>query len=185
MMKQANKIIDFFGNVIKDQQMTAGHVSLYVSLFQLWKIHEYKNPFRISRREVMKLSRIKSFPTYYKCIKELHHAGFIIYSPKYNSYEGSFIEIIDFEDDFFGKNETVQNQRTVSSDKMCFSFPVFSEVEIYFLEQDLRSDQANQFYSQYQSKNGKVGYDRSVKCWKSAARNWIYTYKNTNQNQKT
>ena len=109
MMKQANKIIDFFGNVIKDQQMTAGHVSLYVSLFQLWKIHEYKNPFRISRREVMMLSRIKSFATYYKCIRELHSAGFIIYSPSSNSYEGSSIKIIDFEREEVDKSKIVQN----------------------------------------------------------------------------
>jgi hypothetical protein len=184
-MKQANKIIDFFGNVIKDQQMAAGHVSLYVSLFQLWNMHEYQNPFRVSRQQLMKLSKIKSFATYHKCIRELHNAGFIIYSPSYNSYEGSFIEIIDFENEFFEKNKNVQDQKIVSNDKICFSVPVFCEVEVYFKEQDLMSEEAHQFYSLYQSKNWKVGNDRPMKCWKSAARNWISKLKSTNQNKNS
>lgn len=96
-MKQNNKIIDYFGNVIKDYQMAPAHVSLYVSLFQIWSINEYQTPFHICRKDVMQLSKIKSFATYHKCIKELHEAGFINYSPSFNPHIGSSIEIIDFE----------------------------------------------------------------------------------------
>jgi hypothetical protein len=45
----------------------------------------------------MKLGKIKSFGTYHRCIKELHLAGFIVYSPSYDAYKGSLVEIIDFD----------------------------------------------------------------------------------------
>ena len=182
-MKQSNKIIDFFGNVIKDHRMVPSHISLYVSLFQLWSINQYQNPFRVSRKEVMKLGKIKSFATYHKCIKELHSAGFIIYSPSYNSYEGSSVEIIDFESEYFEKNKIAQNQKTVPEKEISFSVPTLYEVELYFNELDFRSEEVNQFYSLYESKDWKLCNDQPMKCWKSAARNWISKLKNSNQNQ--
>ena len=172
-MKQNNKIIDYFGNVIKDHQMAPAHISLYVSLFQMWSINEYQTPFRMCRKDVMKLSKIKSFATYHKCINELHEAGFIIYIPSYNPYIGSSIEMIDFESEDFGKNKIVSGQRTVSHKEVCFSIPVLHEVELYFSESDLRSEEADQFYSLYQSKSWKLSNNKPMKCWKSAARSWI------------
>lgn len=182
-MKQSNKIIDFFGNVIKDHRMVPSHISLYVSLFQLWSMHQYQNPFRVSRKEVMKLGKVKSFATYHKCIKELHQAGFIIYSPSYHPYEGSLIEIIDFESEDLKKNTIVKNQKVSHQEEISFSVPMLYEVELYFNELDFQSAEANQFYTFYQSKDWKLYNDQPMKCWKSAARNWISKLKNTNQNQ--
>ena len=182
-MNQANKIIDFFGNVIKDDRMVPSHISLYVSLFQLWSRHQYQTPFRVSRKEVMKLAKIRSFATYHKCIKELHSAGFIIYSPCYHPYEGSLVEIIDFESEDFEKNKIVENQHVVPLEEVCFSVTMFHEVELYFNELDFQSEEANQFYSLYESKDWKLFNDRRMKCWRSAARNWMSKFKSTNQNQ--
>ena len=184
-MKQANKIIDLFGNVIKDHKMTPAHISLYVSLFQLWSLNEYHTPFRICRKDVMQLSKIKSYATYHKCINGLHEAGFIIYSPSYNSYIGSSVEIINLENENFRKNEIVPDTTIVSYDEICFSVPKFFEVELYFNERDLLSKEANQFYSLYQSKDWKLYNDKPMKCWKSAARSWISKIKNMNQNQNS
>lgn len=183
-MKQANKIINFFENVIKDQRMVPSHISLYVSLFQLWSMQKYNSPFRVTRKEVMKLGKIKSFATYHKCIKELHDAGFIIYSPNYNSFEGSSIKIIDVDSEDFIKNKIIQNQKIIVREEVCFSVPMLYEVELYFKERDILSQHAVQFYSLYQSKNWKVNNDKPMKCWKSAARSWISKMKETNQNQK-
>lgn len=182
-MKQSNKIIDFFGNVINDHRMIPSHISLYVSLFQLWSRHEYQNPFRVSRKEVMKLGKIKSFATYHKCIKELHQAGFIIYSPSYHPYEGSSIEIIDFESEDFRKETVVKNQKVPKYEEISFSVPMLYEVELYFNEMHVQSEEANQFYSLYESKDWKLCNDQPMKCWKSAARNWISKQKNSNLNQ--
>lgn len=184
-MKQNNKIIDYFGNVIKDQQMSPAHISLYVSLFQMWSINVYQTPFHICRKDVMQLSKIKSFATYHKCIKELHEGGFIIYSPSFNPHIGSSIEIIDFESEDFGKNKIVSGQSIASHEEVCFSVPMLYEVELYFEEHDLLSEKAHQFYSLYESKNWKLVNDQPMKCWKSAARSWISKMKITNQNQNS
>ena len=183
-MKQSNKIIDFFGNVIKDHRMVPSHISLYVSLFQLWSRNQYQNPFRVSRKEVMKLGKIRSFATYHKCIKELHQAGFIIYAPSYNSYEGSSVIIIDFGSEDSEKNKIVKNQKIEPHEEIFFSAPMFHEVELYFNEVDLQSAEASQFYSLYRSKDWRLANDKPMKCWKSAARNWISKTKNTNTNTK-
>lgn len=46
----------------------------------------------------MGLGKIRSLGTYHRCIKELHLAGFILYSPSYDPYTGSLVEIIDFDE---------------------------------------------------------------------------------------
>jgi hypothetical protein len=184
-MKQNNKIIDFFGNVIEDHQMAPTHISLYVSLFQVWSINQYQTPFRICRKNVMQLSKIRSFATYHKCINELQEAGFIIYSPSYNPYIGSSIEIIDFESESCRKNKIVSDKKKVSNKAVRFSVPLLYDVELYFNERNLLSEKAYQFYSFYQSKNWKLGKNQPMKCWKSAARSWISKMKITNQNQNS
>lgn len=181
-MKQSKNIIRFFGPVIQDSRMYPSHISLYVSLFQLWSISRFQNPFRICRQDVMKLSKIKSFATYHKCINEIHNAGFINYSPSYNSYEGSSIEIIDFKSVDTRKNIILEKE-ILREEIIKFSVPMLYEIEMYFNERDIVSEEAYQFYSSYQSKNWKLTNNKSMKCWKAAARNWISKMKNTNQNQ--
>lgn len=183
-MEQSKNIINFFGSVIQDSRMYPSHISLYVSLFQLWSMNRFQNPFRISRKEVMKLSKIKSFATYHKCIKEIQNAGFITYSPTYNSCEGSSIKIIDFESVVTDKNNIVEEHRIARDEISNFSIPMLYEVEMYFNERDILSEEASQFYSLYHSRNWKLINDKPMKCWKSAARNWISKIKNINQNQK-
>lgn len=77
----------------------------------------------------------------------------------------------------------MSGQSIVSHKKICFSVPMLPEVELYFKERDLLSEEADQFYSLYQSKNWKLNNNTPMKCWKSAARCWISKMKITNQNQ--
>lgn len=181
VMRENNKIIDFFGSVIKDQRMTPAHLSLYVALFQLWSINEYVNPFLICRKDVMQLSKIKSFATYHKCITEMHEAGFIVYSPSYNSYVGSSIEIVDFEIEDFSKKRNAPEQKRLSCGEICFSEPVLYEVELYFEERNILTGKAGEFYSLYQAKNWILSNNKPMKCWKSAARSWISKMINSKQ----
>lgn len=176
-MKQSKNIISFFERVIEDDRLYPSHISMYVSLFQFWSMNRFQNPFRICREEVMKLSKIKSLATYHKCIRELHCAGFIIYSPSYNSYKGSLIEIIDFENEEKGKNKLFQNQKLLPKEETCFSVPMIDEVKLYFTERDLLPAEADQFYFFYQSINWKLCNKKPMKCWQAAARNWISNYK--------
>lgn len=43
----------------------------------------------------MRVSKIASFATYHKCIKDLDAKGYIKYEPSYNPFKGSLVHIID------------------------------------------------------------------------------------------
>ena len=176
-MKQSKNIISFFERVVEDDRLYPSHISMYVSLFQLWSLNHFQNSFRICREEVMKLSKIKSIATYHKCIRDLCEAGFIIYLPSYDSYKGSLIEIIDLESRNVEKKQSFSNRRFILTADNLFSIPARSEVELYFTERNVHCNEADQFYSLYQTLNWKCSNNKPMKCWRSAARNWIYTAK--------
>jgi hypothetical protein len=144
-MNQTKNIIDFFERIIKDDRLLPSHISMYVSLFQLWSFNSFRNPFRINREDVMKVSKIKSLATYHKCIRELHQAGFIIYSPSYNAYRGSLIEMTDFDSEAIVESTLVQDQKAFSGKENHFTAPMFNEVELYFNERDFPSAEASGF----------------------------------------
>jgi len=154
-MNQNKDIINFFEHVIKDNRLYPSHISIYVALFLCWSINKYQNPFRISRREVMKLGKIKSLGTYHRCIKELHLAGFVIYLPSYDPYKGSLVEIIDFEQSETSIDKGFQEQELSIPKESNFSVPKLFEVELYFNERGQSSAKAQQFYSFYDSQNWK------------------------------
>ncbi|MFL9835558.1 hypothetical protein [Chryseobacterium terrae] len=172
-MEKSNNIIGYFAYFVQDSRMCPTHISLYVALFQLWEKSRFKTPFSISRKDAMELSRIKSFATYHKCIKEIHNAGFIVYSPNYNSYKGSLIEIIDFETLDKQKRCIEKYPVLIPNTEVVFIKPQPDEIELYFNERDLPSEEAKQFYLAYQSKDWKLCNDNKMRCWRSAARMWI------------
>ena len=179
-MKQSINIISFFERVVEDDRLYPSHISMYVSLFQLWSSNHFQNSFRICREEVMKLSKIKSIATYHKCIRELCEAGFIIYLPNYDSYKGSLIEIKDFESRKVEKNESLSIKKLLPIVDNLFSKPTQYEVQLYFTERSVKCQEADEFYSFYQSLNWKLSSDKPMKCWRSAARNWIFNLKKEN-----
>ncbi|MCL1689438.1 hypothetical protein CMT57_06230 [Elizabethkingia anophelis] len=172
-MNQTKDIINFFEHVIKDNRLCPSHISIYVALFQCWSKSGFQNPFRICRSEVMKLGKIKSFGTYHRCIKELHLAGFIVYSPSYDAYKGSLVEIIDFEQSETFIDTGFQELELSVQKENHFSVPKFFEVELYFNERNQSSAQAHQFYSFYDSQNWKLSGGKLMNSWQAAARNWI------------
>ena len=183
-MKQSPDIIILFDRIIQDKRMQPSHVSLYLSLFQLWSMSTFQNPFKICRKDVMNMSKIKSFATYHKCMSEIHNAEFINYSPSYDSYAGSLIEIIDMENKLKSNNYKISKFQKKQEEENNFSIPVLYDIELYFKDREMLSDDAKDFYTFYQSRNWKLYNNRSMKCWRSAARNWISKIKMVNQNQK-
>lgn len=81
----------FFEKMLREESIRPTHVCLYFSLFQLWNFNRYKNPISISREQLMRISKINSFATYHKCLKELHELGFIYYEPSYHPFKGSCV----------------------------------------------------------------------------------------------
>nr|WP_077400608.1 hypothetical protein [Cellulophaga omnivescoria] len=99
-MKEINYIKHLNGVFIQfsnDSRLNPTHISLYVALFQIWNTNYFKDEFFINREEVMTLSKIGSKSTYHKCIKELSHWNYLLYSPSHNPFRGSRIKMFDFE----------------------------------------------------------------------------------------
>ncbi|GAA3657440.1 hypothetical protein [Flavivirga jejuensis] len=80
----------------KDSRINPTHISLYIALFQLWNSSFFKEEFYINREEVMAYSKIGSKSTYHRCIKELSHWNYLLYSPSHNPFKGSKIKMFDF-----------------------------------------------------------------------------------------
>jgi len=72
-----------------------------MAIFQLWNQNRFQNPIGISRDELMRISKIASYATYHKCIKELDERNFVKYMPSYNPFKGSTLEVVNL--DFYTK----------------------------------------------------------------------------------
>lgn len=145
---------------------------MYVSLFQFWSQNSFQNPFRIERIEIMRTSKIRSVASYHKCIKELHLAGYIVYSPSYDPYRGSLVEISDYNKKTDFQTELYHKKILLQKDVLS-STPNFNEVELYFNERDLSSGEADEFYSFYEAQHWKLYNKRPMTSWRAAARSWI------------
>ena len=80
----------------KDSRLNPTHISLYVALFQLWNLYHFPDEFYINREEAMRFSKIGSKTTYHRCIKELSHWTYLLYTPSHNPFRGSRIKMFNF-----------------------------------------------------------------------------------------
>lgn len=86
-----------FERFAEDDRISPFHISLYFALFQFWNRNRFRNPFPISREEVMYLAHIGSVNTYTKCLKQLHEWGYVEYFPSFHPDTGSKISCISFD----------------------------------------------------------------------------------------
>ena len=98
-MNYIKHLTAFFEKVSLDYDLNPTHISLYVALFQSWNYNRFQNPVSICRGEIMRISKIASFATYHKCIKDLDAKGYIKYEPSYNPFKGSLVHIIDLTEE--------------------------------------------------------------------------------------
>lgn len=87
------------------KHLLPSHISLYSALLLTYQKRGFVNPFRISRRELMKLSSIRSFTTYHKRLGELIDFGFLVYSPSFDPILASQIELLPIRipNQFYGE----------------------------------------------------------------------------------
>jgi hypothetical protein len=100
-MNYIKHLTGFFEKVSADFDLNPTHISLYMAIFQLWNQNRFQNPIGISRDELMRISKIASYATYHKCIKELDERNFVKYMPSYNPFKGSTLEVLNL--DFYTK----------------------------------------------------------------------------------
>jgi hypothetical protein len=110
-MNYIKHLTGFFKKTAAIENINPSDISLYLALFQCWNINRFKNPITINREEIMISSKIKSKATYHKCMKELQALGFIKYTPSFNPYLGSVVEIYNLSE---SANTGSKNESTYS-----------------------------------------------------------------------
>jgi hypothetical protein len=94
-MENLHRLNIFLKRITADGRFRACHISLYTTLCQFWIENGCKCPFNISRRRIMKLSRINSLATYHLVIHELIVNKYIQYNPSYHPTKGSEVSLLD------------------------------------------------------------------------------------------
>ncbi|TDE04272.1 transcriptional regulator [Flavobacterium sandaracinum] len=106
-MNYIKHLTGFFNSIAREKTLNPTHISLYITIFQCWNINRFKNPFTITRDEIMRGSNIASTATYHKCIKDLQRLGYLEYKPSFNPYTGTLITIQNLQDNTKPKNDDV------------------------------------------------------------------------------
>ena len=104
-MNYIKHLTGFFNSIAREKTLNPTHISLYITIFQCWNINRFKNPFTITRDEIMRGSKIASTATYHKCIKDLQRLGYLEYKPSFNPYTGTLITIQNLQDNTMPKND--------------------------------------------------------------------------------
>jgi hypothetical protein len=98
MREQGNSstemLIGFFQRAKDDIRLSSRHISVYAVLFQFFAENNCHNPMLITRKKIMRLSKIKSTATYHKSLAELQEFGYITYCPSFNPGISSAIWLI-------------------------------------------------------------------------------------------
>lgn len=97
-MNYIKHLTGFFNSIAIEKTLNPTHISLYITIFQCWNVNRFKNPFTITREDIMRGSKIASTATYHKCIKDLQRLGYLDYNPSFNPYMGTSITIHNLQD---------------------------------------------------------------------------------------
>lgn len=92
-MKLANPVEQFLRKAAQDDRLLPSHISLFMAMFYYSPGHEAEPLFQVSRKKLMRYSRIKSKATYHKCLRELVAYGYIEYQPSYDPYRASMVAL--------------------------------------------------------------------------------------------
>lgn len=95
-MSEHNRTGGFLIIAAQDERIMTMHICLYLVLCAL-DSRSVDIYFSISRREIMRLTKIRGIATYHKIIRELHTFGYIEYIPSYHPVNGSVVKLNDFE----------------------------------------------------------------------------------------
>lgn len=95
MMGVAEHLASFLKLASKNRHFYQSHLSLYSAILMHYDKGSSQNPFRVSRKELMRHSAIRSSATYHKCMADLMENGLIEYEPSYHPTLASRLTLLD------------------------------------------------------------------------------------------
>lgn len=85
------------GRLTADQRVGMKHLALMTALFSRWMEGGFKKAIPVTRKVLMRQSKIRSIVTYHQVVKDLQDFGYIIYCPSYNPFKGSTMELVPMQ----------------------------------------------------------------------------------------
>ena len=82
-------LINFMAAAEADARICAVHISIFLVLFGIWREQSYCNPFFAFSRDVMSKAKVSGRATYFRCLNDLHHFGYLQYEASTNYQKGS------------------------------------------------------------------------------------------------
>jgi hypothetical protein len=98
MMDTGKQLTSFLKAASKNKRFHQSHFSLYSAILMCYTKGLCQNPFRVSRRELMKHSAIQAFATYHRCMRDLVNDGYIEYEPSYHPHLASQVTLLNADD---------------------------------------------------------------------------------------
>jgi hypothetical protein len=93
-MEMLFRLSKFMNKVVSDERLKPIHIALYFALCHTWITSKFQQSYSVSRRQLMRLSRIQSKSTYHKAISDLVDMRYIRYHPSYHPKEGSKVTLL-------------------------------------------------------------------------------------------
>lgn len=95
-MEMATLLASFLKLASGSKIFRQSHISLFSAILAIREEAAKLDRFRVSRRELMKYSAIRSYTTYHKCMSDLVDNGLLEYEPSYHPTIASRIRLLDF-----------------------------------------------------------------------------------------
>ncbi|MEQ1584932.1 MAG: hypothetical protein ABL895_03575 [Cyclobacteriaceae bacterium] len=89
------RLTTYLHKIVSDRRLKPVHLSLSLAICDTWINNHFDQPFRISRSELMRASRIRSYATYHKTLKELQKTGYLTYTPSYHPVKASSVCLLN------------------------------------------------------------------------------------------
>ena len=199
MMNYINHLNMVFQRIAKDSNLRPTHISLYLTLFQIWNMNRFSMVFIINRQEVMQMCKIGSLKTYHRCLKDLDKGKYLVYYPSRDMFKGSQVKLIGFG----GKSDTTSGTTTATREDITSGttttttggttteravphnininkqqktniIPIAKEEVLnFFVEKGWKGVEGNKFFNYYQSTGWKTGKGVEIEDWRAAAENWM------------
>ncbi|MBS1543473.1 MAG: hypothetical protein JST14_07560 [Bacteroidetes bacterium] len=93
-MERGEQISVFINSLVSDTRLRPIHIALSTALCHIWIRSQFKQPYSVSRSQLMRACRIHSKATYHKTLRELQAFGYLEYKPSYHPTNGSSVRLM-------------------------------------------------------------------------------------------
>jgi hypothetical protein len=94
-MNEIPEIALFMEQARIDPRIGPLHISLYMAIFYFWIQQGRNGPVQFTAKELMPVAKIAGGTPFYRCIKQLHQYGYIVYEPSFNPWVRSKVILLE------------------------------------------------------------------------------------------